>query len=229
MFLTCSVQILNQDNGLEKLFNHIDSDVICNHAVNVWGSHNTTKTASSRVLLEEVQLKLREEYEKFTDNSEDFTWELNKKTPPKQCPDVECADLSDSEESTFSNEDGVESSEEYLREWTSERLTVPPIKAIKKEDDGYSCEIFYGHGLESCNKDIKITSNLNMSRIFNILWLVPEFYPGFHSTYIYFGTTHSMFPIHVEDSLCWSLNYLHIGHPKLWYVSRFVVCFGIYF
>ncbi len=77
----------------------------------------------------------------------------------------------------------------------------------------------YGFGTELPNEAMKITPNLSLSRIFNILWLLPHFYSGIQSSYTYFANTHSYFPIHCEDSSLWGLNYMYLGHPKIWYVA----------
>ena len=38
------------------------------------------------------------------------------------------------------------------------------------------------------------------------------------SGYLYFGRRNTMFPMHTEDGDLWSVNYLHSGAPKVWYV-----------
>ena len=166
---------------------------------------SSDKSYCSSVLMEKAAQTMRQKYTKYSQNIQNFTWENHKTVPSKYCPEIECSVITDSEESDFSAEEGESD--------VKKNKTNPPSQM---EDDGKGLEMFYGHGVESCNVDITITPNLNMSRIFNILWLLPHFYPGFHSSYMYFGTKHSMFPLHIEDGLTWCLNFLHIGHPKIW-------------
>lgn len=202
MFQSHSTSILCKGNGLENLFSHIYSDVICENVVHV-------PTSRSIVLLEESALKLREQHQKYSGNVEEFNFQCRRKVPPKHCPDLECTQYTDSEESDFEEESRSISE--------AEKIGTGPRS--KEEDNGNGSDIFYGHGLESCNKDIQITAKLNFSKIYNILWLLPYFYPGFHSSYLYFGTKHSMFPVHIEDGLSWSLNFLFMGLPKIWQVK----------
>ena len=39
------------------------------------------------------------------------------------------------------------------------------------------------------------------------------------SGFAYYGERSTIFPIHTEDGDFWSINYLHYGAPKIWYVT----------
>lgn len=48
----------------------------------------------------------------------------------------------------------------------------------------------------------------------------PELSPikGITTPYVYIGTSKTYFAFHIEDVLLVSLNYLHAGEPKIWYI-----------
>ncbi|XP_026271626.1 uncharacterized protein LOC113201878 [Frankliniella occidentalis] len=48
--------------------------------------------------------------------------------------------------------------------------------------------------------------------------LLKEHYSGVTRPMLYFGTTHTFAPVHVEDGSLFSINFLHYGQPKLWFV-----------
>lgn len=43
---------------------------------------------------------------------------------------------------------------------------------------------------------------------------------GLTSPYAYVGAYGATFPLHTEDENLYSINYLHMGAPKVWFVSR---------
>jgi len=206
-FLFCSSRVLKQLNGLENLFKHIDIEVFSNKVENVHTNSDLSFGATkSRVILEESAQKLRILDEKYSKSTTGFSWERGQSSPPNECPDLECLKMPDPEKCDLNVEEG------------KKRYKFACKENNLKRDSGNVLEMCYGYGFEASDKSMKITPNLCLSRIFNILWLLPHHYPGFHSTYLYYGATHTFFPVHVEDALTWSLNYLFLGHPKVWQV-----------
>lgn len=43
---------------------------------------------------------------------------------------------------------------------------------------------------------------------------------GIKTPYVYVGKEGSVYCIHVEDMLLHSVNYLHSGKPKIWFIVR---------
>lgn len=130
--------------------------------------------------------KIKRNYENWSNNLKDFNWGKSKPKPPIHCSEDECMHI-DNEHLVDS--DGIENCPE---------------------------DIYYGFGTSQKKVPVNITAKFGLSRIFNIIWLVPEALPGLHNSYLYFGKPHAFFPVHVEDGLLLSLNYLHVGHPKIW-------------
>lgn len=42
--------------------------------------------------------------------------------------------------------------------------------------------------------------------------------PGIHTPYVYIGSPLTSFAFHLEDGNLYSINYLHHGQPKVWYI-----------
>ncbi|KAK3910072.1 Lysine-specific demethylase 4D [Frankliniella fusca] len=155
------------------------------------GNRNTRSSASSHVIMQETAQKIRLLHSKFSQDTSSFPWERRLKTPPDACPEAEC----DVIQSYSTGEDDG-----------------------KDEGEDNTGLILYGYGTEVPDSDIRVTANLSLGRIFNILWLLPYHYPGIQTPYTYYGWTHSMFSIHVEDALTWSVNYMFMGGMKIWVV-----------
>ena len=58
----------------------------------------------------------------------------------------------------------------------------------------------------------------NINRLNNMLDLIDRRLPGVNSPYLYFGMWKSTFAWHLEDMDLYSINYIHFGAPKQWYV-----------
>ncbi|KAE8740795.1 hypothetical protein FOCC_FOCC013694 [Frankliniella occidentalis] len=182
----CCTPFLEQDDGyLSNLFNHLHSEL--NRIISFAESRDKSGSSRSKVLVEESACEMEQLYNKHRQNTDSFSWGKKQKKDVEYCPDMEC-------------------------------LMFPPETSKK----GKSSQIYenigelicYGYGFEKSGDSLQITPKLNMSRIFNLLWLLPRQYPGLHSSYLYFGDSHAFFPVHLEDALTLSLNFLHIGKPK---------------
>lgn len=58
----------------------------------------------------------------------------------------------------------------------------------------------------------------NVSNLNNLLSSVDIAVPGVTTPYLYFGMYKATFAWHVEDMDLFSINYIHFGAPKIWYV-----------
>lgn len=68
----------------------------------------------------------------------------------------------------------------------------------------------------------RVSANFSLSFLnhLTLTSLLGGFFPGVNSPYLYFGFIHSFFPIQIKDLSLWSVNFLHHGYPKLWYVDH---------
>lgn len=83
--------------------------------------------------------------------------------------------------------------------------------------------IMYGAGIEITHNDqIKLSKNFGLFCLSatSLLRLLRHRYPGVTLPFLYYGVTHSIFPIHIEDGSLFSINYLHYGAPKVWWVCK---------
>lgn len=64
----------------------------------------------------------------------------------------------------------------------------------------------------------KKENSWNISNLESILSKIGAKIPGVTTPYLYFGTYKSSFAWHVEDMDLSSINYIHFGAPKQWYV-----------
>ncbi len=58
----------------------------------------------------------------------------------------------------------------------------------------------------------------NVAKLDTILKCLDTQLAGITKPYLYFGMWKAMFGWHVEDMNLFSINYLHFGEPKQWYV-----------
>ena len=64
----------------------------------------------------------------------------------------------------------------------------------------------------------KAENKWNIAKLESILSKIGTKVPGVTTPYLYFGTYKSTFAWHVEDMDLSSINYIHFGAPKQWYV-----------
>ena len=60
----------------------------------------------------------------------------------------------------------------------------------------------------------------NIGKLPNLLNKIESRIPGVNTPYLYFGQWRSTFAWHLEDMDLFSINYLHFGAPKQWYVIQ---------
>lgn len=80
--------------------------------------------------------------------------------------------------------------------------------------------LLYSAGIEESAKNyVYLTQNFAMAHLCfkNMLGELGSVFGGISLPALYFGTSHSVFPIHVEDLSLWSFNFLLKGFPKLWW------------
>lgn len=224
----CSSSTL-QENGLQalmKLFNsfiHEKKKGVPSEKIHGWHS-------SSRVIVDELGAQLKKEYAKFCENPNLFKWDRTRPLPPRRCEEAQCSFLSDSEDSDF--EESSDSSEEVEEGITKNKqpakgtarkrkgISIQPDQHEKKRKFTNRKDIDfppYGNGYsDQFVEGLNVTAKFCLSKIFNLLWLIPWRIPGFHTSYLFYGTSHTIFPVHVEDGLTYSMNYLYVGLPKVW-------------
>ncbi|KAK3918923.1 Lysine-specific demethylase 4 [Frankliniella fusca] len=91
------------------------------------------------------------------------------------------------------------------------------------DDDHPSREggVMYASGIPvEPGDDFRISSHYQMifMGVTTMNRLLTVHYHGVTRPMLYYGTTHSFAPAHVEDLSQFSVNFLHHGHPKLWIV-----------
>ncbi|OAD02245.1 hypothetical protein MUCCIDRAFT_22150, partial [Mucor lusitanicus CBS 277.49] len=77
----------------------------------------------------------------------------------------------------------------------------------------------YGADLLGTLFDSSMTS-WNPNTLDNTLNKLSQTLPGVNSPYLYFGMWKATFAWHVEDMDLYSINYIHFGAPKQWYVIQ---------
>lgn len=94
----------------------------------------------------------------------------------------------------------------------------------------YWKNILYGSPIYGADVSGTITDpdvkSWNINKLGTILDLVSEDYgveiAGVNTAYLYFGMWKTTFCWHTEDMELYSINYLHFGKPKTWYVVFFI-------
>jgi hypothetical protein len=76
----------------------------------------------------------------------------------------------------------------------------------------------YGADLEASIFTDNPDNKWDMSRLESLLGEVQVSVPGVTTPYLYFGMYKATFSWHVEDMDLFSINYIHFGAPKIWYV-----------
>ncbi|KAI3647770.1 hypothetical protein MP228_007991 [Amoeboaphelidium protococcarum] len=76
---------------------------------------------------------------------------------------------------------------------------------------------YYGADIQGSLQDEDLAV-WNIGKLDNLLNHVKQKLPGVNTPYLYFGMWKSTFSWHVEDMDLYSINYIHFGAPKHWYV-----------
>lgn len=94
------------------------------------------------------------------------------------------------------------------------------VENLKENGEGDNCSLYLTDFEEDCNKYLYITRSFALSHLchLNMLTDLDSYYSGVSFPFVYVGGLHSFFAMHIEDMSLPSLNYLHMGHPKLWIV-----------
>ena len=77
----------------------------------------------------------------------------------------------------------------------------------------------YGADLNASLMNSKVAPIFwNLNNLPDLLESVESSIPGVNTPYLYFGMWKATFAWHLEDMDLYSINYLHLGAPKFWYV-----------
>lgn len=124
--------------------------------------------------------------------------------------------------------------DKQLNDSSASRTPDDLLKLIKKEDFPSSAAYFnelerhywknitfvpplYGADI-SGSLFTKETTHWNIANLDNLLNRVGSKVPGVNTPYLYFGSWKATFSWHLEDMDLYSINYIHFGAPKQWYV-----------
>ncbi|TPX49496.1 hypothetical protein SeLEV6574_g01409 [Synchytrium endobioticum] len=101
--------------------------------------------------------------------------------------------------------------------------TDPSPETIQELERHYWRNLTYGSPLYGADMlgtllDEKDGGTWNMNRLENLLSGIHAKLPGVNMPYLYFGMWKATFAWHLEDMDLYSINYIHFGAPKQWYV-----------
>ncbi|XP_034243493.1 lysine-specific demethylase 4D-like [Thrips palmi] len=79
------------------------------------------------------------------------------------------------------------------------------------------CGVVYGSGILVTGTTLSMAPHFGLYAVAatSLLRYLPAKFDGVTAPMLYFGSTYSFFPAHVEDSSLFSVNYLHYGQPKV--------------
>ncbi|RKO94159.1 JmjC domain, hydroxylase-domain-containing protein, partial [Blyttiomyces helicus] len=118
-------------------------------------------------------------------------------------------------ENTPINFDIVKSSERFSPEYCAD------LERFYWRNITYVSPVYGADMLGSLFDDQEVeedSNGWNLARLDNLLNRVNVFLPGVNSPYLYFGMWKATFAWHLEDMDLYSINYIHFGAPKQWYV-----------
>lgn len=101
---------------------------------------------------------------------------------------------------------------------------TPSYRDYEDLEKKYWSSISFGRPLYGANVSGSITdSDLLVWNIGNLKSILSDVLkdakiPGVNTPYLYYGMWRATFPWHVEDVELYSINYVHYGFPKFWYV-----------
>jgi hypothetical protein len=80
------------------------------------------------------------------------------------------------------------------------------------------CDADYVNRLYAPDHEMSLSKSPNRNELESPLRLVDHVLPGVNQAYCYWSKHASVFPLHHEDGLLFSLSWKYNGGPKIWYV-----------